>query len=956
MVSYQVFVVSHTHWDREWYQPFQEYRLRLAQLVTKLLALMRDEPRYRHFMLDGQTIVLEDFLEIYPERETEIMRLIHDGRLLIGPWYVLPDEFLVSPESIIRNLMLGDRIANRFGGKMLIGYVPDPFGHISQLPQILVGFGIDTACFWRGIEYERTEVLWEAPDGTTVMVCNLRDSYGHAAWLPKDPEAFIRVVQNAVQSLIPYLTTNYVLLMNGMDHMEPMPELPDLIEAMNKRAHDLNLVHGTLPQYVAAVRAVRPSLDRVRGEMRSSRRTYLLPGVLSSRIWIKQRNWACETLLEKWAEPHVAWALSLNGQRDIGFAPLPALRQAWRYLIQNHPHDSICGCSIDPVHEEMKTRFTWVEQMGEDLTHRALRAITRRVNTEPPWTSVVNSDGDYLLPPPTSIPLLVFNPLNGPRTEFVTAQVAIPPSMVSFRLIDEEGEEIPYTVIRRKEGSVARHSINRVKLLRMFSEEEEKQGQVKRQDILSLRYGEEQGVGKIQIVRGDHGGMDLELLQRTMKRLLEVSKGVDEYRVETHNCPIVEIGFVATGLPAFGYRTYYLVTAPEAKRGGRSGELTCIENEFFRVWADPSDGTLTVQDLRTGVTYPGLNRFVDGGDRGDEYNFCQPEEDRLITVPISPPTIQVLADEAGREILSIKMRYRVPQSLRAGRRGRTKRMVDMPITSRVQLVPGVPRIDIETTVTNHARDHRLRVHFPVPIGADVSWAEGHFDVLSRPVDLPPDAPDAYAEPPVSTHPQRTFVDINDGKIGLLLANRGLPEYEVLRGEDREQSEVALTLLRCVGWLSRDDLHSRPGNAGPMLPAPNAQMPGTFRFHYSLVPHAGDWSAVYQQAHAFNALPRVFVSSVHEGELSPIHSFLRVEPRDFVISAIKWAEDGSGIIVRGYNISESPIRAQIYLYRSFKRAVLTNLNEEEIADITPADGSSVILDLPGRRIATVKFQI
>ena len=104
-------VVSHTHWDREWYLPFQLYRIKLVRLIDRLLAILENDPRYAYFMLDGQTVILEDYLEVRPERRAALEGHITSGRVLAGPWYILPDEFLVSGESIIRNLQRGHRLA-----------------------------------------------------------------------------------------------------------------------------------------------------------------------------------------------------------------------------------------------------------------------------------------------------------------------------------------------------------------------------------------------------------------------------------------------------------------------------------------------------------------------------------------------------------------------------------------------------------------------------------------------------------------------------------------------------------------------------------------------------------------------------------------------------------------------------------------------------------------------------
>ena len=198
-------MVSHTHWDREWYLPFQQFRLKLVHLIDGLLDLLDSDPRYTSFMLDGQTIVLDDYLEVRPEREQKLRQFIQEGRIVVGPWYILPDEFLVSPEATLRNLLQGERTCRRFGPKMQIGYIPDPFGHIGQMPQILSGFGITLAALRRGLSDEPCELWWEAPDGSRDFLAYLRDGYDNAASLsPTDPDRFTSDVRRLRDSLLPY--------------------------------------------------------------------------------------------------------------------------------------------------------------------------------------------------------------------------------------------------------------------------------------------------------------------------------------------------------------------------------------------------------------------------------------------------------------------------------------------------------------------------------------------------------------------------------------------------------------------------------------------------------------------------------------------------------------------------------------------------------------------------------
>src|SRR3989337_2415308 len=181
-------VVPHTHWDREWYLPFEAFRARLVRMMDALLELLDRDPEYKHFVLDGQTIPLDDYLEIRPERRPDIERLVKAGRLLIGPGYVLPDEFLIGGESPIRNLQSGIRSAKAYGGAMMVGYSPDAFGHTAHLPAILRGFGIGTVAIWRGVGREATtsEFRWTSPDGSEVLVLHFPYGYGLMATLPTE--------------------------------------------------------------------------------------------------------------------------------------------------------------------------------------------------------------------------------------------------------------------------------------------------------------------------------------------------------------------------------------------------------------------------------------------------------------------------------------------------------------------------------------------------------------------------------------------------------------------------------------------------------------------------------------------------------------------------------------------------------------------------------------------------
>ncbi len=402
------YVVPHTHWDREWYQPLEVFRTRLVDVVDSVLELL-DGPAsdYRRFTLDGQAVVLDDYLAVRPDRRDDIAALVRAGRLRIGPWYVLADEFLVSPEALVRNLEAGRRTCAPFGGAMPVAYTPDSFGHVAQLPLLVDGFGLKAVVFERGVgdEGERlgSEFRWRAADGRTeVFAVHLVGTYssatalGHLDWSYRDPFDRERVVdqlraalfgpsageaafptwlrdalERLPQGIAAYTRSGSVLLLNGSDHLFPQSNVTEALEIANEAIEGVRFVHADVEEFVDAPRPPLATLPEHQGEFRSSRYHHVLSGVWSTRMPIKQANHASETLLERYAEPLLAAASVIGGHDDA--APLA---HAWRALLLNQPHDSICGCSVDPVHREMHTRYEAVLGLAEELCARAIETLT----------------------------------------------------------------------------------------------------------------------------------------------------------------------------------------------------------------------------------------------------------------------------------------------------------------------------------------------------------------------------------------------------------------------------------------------------------------------------------------------------------------------------------------------------------------------------------------------------
>jgi mannosylglycerate hydrolase len=411
----EILLVSHFHWDREWYRSFEVFRGRLVDAVDAVLDLVASDPGFR-FVLDGQAIVLEDYLEVRPHRRAELAAGLHEGRLAAGPWYVQPDSLLPAGETHVRNLLLGRAIAGAAGPVSTVAYVPDSFGHPAQLPQLLSGFGLDPFVYWRGNGAELDALgplyVWRAPDGSAVRAWQLPEGYFAAAGLDADDDPGATVVR--LRALIDRLIgagAEPVLLMNGFDHLPADTSTAEVAASIGARRVLLD---------DAATRLPEPStLAEWSGALVGARTTNLLPGVWSARMPLKLRNRAVETLLTAWVEPWSAFsaALGLADER-------PALEQAWRALLCNQAHDSICGCSIDAVHERMVARYDDAEGLGRATRQRVLERLAGAdVTRGTPWHDEQS--------------VVVFNASAAPRTDVVRVPLeAFPPWRVSITRFD----------------------------------------------------------------------------------------------------------------------------------------------------------------------------------------------------------------------------------------------------------------------------------------------------------------------------------------------------------------------------------------------------------------------------------------------------------------------------------------------------------------------------------------
>ena len=918
----EVHVVPHTHWDREWYEPFPTFRLRLVDLLDELLPRLDADPSFTHFQLDGQMAAVDDYLELRPDEAAHIRALARDGRLSMGPWYVLPDEFLVSGETHVRNLQLGLHRAADFGGAMQVGYLPDMFGHVAQMPQLLRLFGFDDAVVWRGVPSTVTTPAfwWEAPDGSRVRAEYLPAGYGNGSELPasvdgaRDKIELFRVLQGP-------LVGDPILLMAGMDHEAPPPHLTRVIAELNAadatgERDGYHLRIGSLAEYLAS--ASTDGLPVHRGELRSGFRANLLMGVTSNRVDVKQAAAVAERSLERVAEPLAALWLA----RPERWRPL--LASAWLEVIRNAAHDSICACSHDEVVDAVLHRYAEAIRTASGIADRAVAAAGARMvragavvlnATARTRTDVVELD----VPGPRA-----GEPDDDPRFQVLHASPAVeeiarpsaedaPMILATAMLADHPGT----TSVRLDDDAAADGTVTLTAHLLPSDEP----GALSTGDALAAV--------------GQRCAADPALRVRLVLHRTEPSR-----RVLT----------LAVGVAGYGWARWEPVAPSNSVAAvGEHG----LGNGLVTVDVDPADGTFSLDGVA------GYGRLVDDGDAGDTYNWCPAEDDVVVDRPVS---VSVRRTESGplRGRIVITSTYVLPERCEivghdemttgwaTGDRYRRIGEVHQRITTTLEVRADEASARVSTEWDQRARDHRLRVHLPLPHRADHSQAEDAYAAVERPL-WAEGGPNEWGLP---TFPSRRFVRAG----GLTVTHEGLCEYELV-DLDRDvevgveppagttAGALALTLVRSTGWLSRGPMPSRPLPAGPFDRLEGAQTLKPLALRYALqvdgTPGALDPYALAD--HVWN--PLVVTAADGGGDLGERGTRLDVTGTGGPVEVDAVLRDDRGrLVVRAHNTGGSVATLGLAGHTGF----VVDLQDRELG---PFDGS---VDLGPHQIVTVRL--
>jgi len=928
-----VYVVPHCHWDREWYQPHELFRWRLVQMIDELLDYMEKHPEYRCFNLDGQSIVIDDYLDLRPENEGRLKRMIESGRIVIGPWWVQPDEFLPSGESHIRSFQRGIRFADRLGGSLRVGHCADQFGHIAQMPQLMAQLGLTSACLWRGVSdaIPGWSFWWEAPDGTRLPVLYLRNSYSSGWRLPSEPDDLLERVRRQERDLREGLPA---VLMNGTDHSRMEPHVPAVLAAAKDRGYDFKL--GTLAEYEAAV--LEAGIDEVThlGEMRSPDRSNVLVGVLSARMNIKQRDFEVSGLLEKYAEP-----LELLNYLHHGADGTPALRHAWRTLLENSPHDSICGCSVDQTHLEMFPRYDRAEQLAKQIAKESMWHIAGRMGVAPAVLPFAGwrAPGAVAVFRPVANAATVLR-ANVPReVGFLADQFILPDgTRVDFHY---DGDDDASEVLVHQKDLTPWAAMRHLDFLR------------------EQRYDNH----NIEAMEWELDGRHLKVTTTVGPDLTVVDE--ETIRHEVRQIAANGLADTAEVIVRKSGRGTVLATLPPTDAVGvqmliphhtdyaddpnqPADQVPDLANEFYEVTLKKG-GKLFIRDWHHDVEIVNAAALVSEGDRGDEYN-----------ADILPDGIvggwSFVSWESSRlhQTLVLAAALEVPGSLNKKRTARReKRDAIVGAIMEVTLYKGLPRIDFKVTVENNARDHRLRVLFPLPFATETAITENQFHVAERSLTPPPWNGTSPEQPP-TTFPQKTFAAFEGEDVGIAVFNKGLQEGEVVRDTKGRQA-YALTLLRCVGWLSRPDLVSRRGGAGPTISTEGSQMQGTHSFEYSLTTYRGNWreNGIQAMAHSFAYPPLAYATNEHDGSLEREVPLATISPASIVPSAFTRSDVDGAPTIRVYNAGGGPAEATLHVPAAVPGAGLVDLTEEHVHNVDATHGDWRFALRPWE-IATVRF--
>ena len=842
-------VVSNTHWDREFRFSFEKTRHNLLVMLDTTLDILESDKNYHSFTMDGHSIMIDDYLEMRPERREQVEKFIKEGRLIIGPYYTLPEEFTISHEALIRNLIFGRETVEKYGGKVpTVGYTPSSWGQTGQYPQILSDFGIKYMMFYRGISHHEApaEYIWKAPDGSEVLAsrfalyCRYNWYYQvHRAvsrnrvwskdykWGEFDEAPFRRAdgfvgasinydlkspvanydkenLKKAILDMLEeekgHFTTPVFLGMNGHDISVGFPRESEVIaDAKKLFKGEIEIEHTNLEGFWADAEKYlkKDKMTVLEGERRSylkeGKWTYLMPSTISARTYLKQADFAAYTALCYIAEPLNAIA-GIDSKRY--------LHNGWQYLISNHSHDANGGCAPDCVCKDMEYRFRKAQDIAEIVAEDAMAHIAKNLSPKGQKQDIVQ--------------LVVYNTLPYKRDVIVPIDIEVPETLGKGIAIDG----VKLQVIESGKSSIFMDNI---------------------WDVPTI-------------------------LESRHHRLYAEFKDI----------------------PAMGYKVFEIKGAPAEMRkrpGIAIGNV--LENDKIKASVNPN-GTIDVLYKETGKEYKGLNFYTSQGEVGNAWNHKSPEFDRKYTSQGANAKIYVTESGELSGTIVTECEFEVPESCEVNP---SDIYTKIPIKTIYTLDKDADYLKVKVELDNTAKDHWLRVNFPTGINAEYSYSDSHFDIVKRSTEVPDST--GWVEQAFGMQPLRTFAEVTDGENGFAVMPKGLFEYEVF-----DDTTMALTLIRaCRIKLAVSE------EKVTELEDEGVQCPGKRSFEYAINFNKGEIAELPNKAAEIFANVKCAVCGRGKGDLPLKSSLFEIDNKNVHVTAVKKADDGAGIIVRLFNPTE-----------------------------------------------------
>ena len=897
----KIHVIPHSHWDREWYFTTSRSKVYLMKDLGDVLNTLENDPEFKYFMVDAQGSLLDDYIKWRPQDKERISKLVNEGRLVIGPWYTQTDQLVISGESIVRNMYYGMKRCESFGKYMNVGYVPDSFGQSGNMPQIYRQFGIEDTLFWRGVSddmVKHTDYNWRGDDGSVVFTTQIPFGYYIGGNIPEAPEENEEFWQKeCLEKAGGRSATRHIYFPNGFDQAPVRTNLPQLVQERNEKDPENEYVISCIEDYIKDVKSENPELEEVQGELVIAKHMRIHKSIFSSRSDLKVMNTQIQNYVTNVMEPLLTISYNLGNEY-----PHEAVAEIWKLLFENAAHDSIGSCISDTANEDVYVRYKQARDIAVNLVELHSRLISTNVKNDADMT------------------FTVLNTLPQKRKDTVIVKTYVPGG--KFAIIDENGNDVEYTIIKSRDLT----------------------DYVLSQTIM----------------------LDPSRKFYVPDQVLEVTMAIK-----------------ANDVPALGYVQYSIDSKKDSHK--ETVDKKVLENKYYTIEVE-ENGSLTIVDKANNVTYKNQGILVENGDDGDSFNYSPPRKDMEVfsneskcTVKISGSDIYDQAeihfdmvvpadlDERAEGKVSVTMPVDMTVALRkdskvidfnvkVDNKGLSHRLC---VLFNSQIVSAFNYADQQFGLIKRPNYYEKEMKLYMESMNNKTEKKAGIQELANWAN----DQSTWQEPPISIEPTQSYVSLTDGKTGIAVIPQGVREYEVL-----DDSKIRLTLFRTYGFMGKENLIYRPGRASGerIIETPAAQLLKEMEFNFGFTSYAGDINdsdidtlakqyntnlEVYTYAEFLNGR-LIFSQREIEGQNAKIHSLFETEG-NLVVSAVKKAEEDDGYIIRLYNgKNHKNLDDKIKFNFDIKEAYYTNLKEEKTEEIKVENNTISVKELSHCKFVTI----